>query len=256
MPGMEAVDVDEEANGGEEAGNLNRQRRRRRRQRRRRPSLAASSETTTDGSFRFTDSDSDQSWASVVGGPYEECRFSAAERQRHSRRKFRSVPGWVSDEEIDLESGELELKARKEEEEEEGEERRDCRICHLSLSGSGGIGGDGEPELSSGEAIELGCSCRGDLGTAHKQCAETWFKIRGNTICEICGETAVNIGREQAVTEENETSIAVPSTPAAAAVVPPETQRFWHGRRVMNFLLASMVFAFVISWLFHFNLLP
>ncbi|VFR00386.1 unnamed protein product [Cuscuta campestris] len=246
-----AAEVDEEANGGGGAGNLQYNRRRRRRQRRRRPSLAASSETTTDGSFRFTDSDSDQSWASAAGGPYEECRFSAAaERLRHSRRNAFSVQGWVSDDEIDLESGELELKLVGKEEAEE--ETRDCRICRLSLSGSGGIGGDGELEPSSGDAIQLGCSCRGDLGTAHKQCAETWFKIRGNTTCEICGETAVNIAGEQ-TTEENETSGGAALT---APTFIPETQRFWNGRRVMNFLLASMILAFVISWLFHFNILP
>jgi len=48
---------------------------------------------------------------------------------------------------------------------------RDCRICHLSLDAS-------NPE--SGLPIELGCSCKDDLAAAHKQCAEAWFKIRGN----------------------------------------------------------------------------
>lgn len=48
---------------------------------------------------------------------------------------------------------------------------RDCRICHLGLQSA-------SPE--SALAIELGCSCKGDLGAAHRQCAETWFKIRGN----------------------------------------------------------------------------
>jgi hypothetical protein len=32
-----------------------------------------------------------------------------------------------------------------------------------------------------------------------------------------------------------------------------EPRRFWQGHRFLNFLLACMVFAFVISWLFHFN---
>nr|GMD64397.1 uncharacterized protein LOC109163760 [Ipomoea batatas] len=130
------------------------------------------------------------------------------------------------------------------------------------MSGSGGIdggggdggGGDGDGELepSGGGAIELGCSCRGDLGTAHKHCAETWFKIKGNTTCEICGATAVNIAGEQATTEDIDTS----GVASAAPVVVSENQNFWRGRRVMNFLLACMVFAFVISWLFHFNILP
>ncbi|KAG6535758.1 hypothetical protein ZIOFF_000787 [Zingiber officinale] len=48
---------------------------------------------------------------------------------------------------------------------------RDCRICHLSLEKA-------SPE--SDAPIVLGCSCKDDLAAAHKQCAETWFKIRGN----------------------------------------------------------------------------
>uniref|UniRef100_M8BH33 Uncharacterized protein n=1 Tax=Aegilops tauschii TaxID=37682 RepID=M8BH33_AEGTA len=36
------------------------------------------------------------------------------------------------------------------------------------------------PAAESGAGITLGCSCKGDLSYSHKQCAETWFKIRGN----------------------------------------------------------------------------
>lgn len=52
-----------------------------------------------------------------------------------------------------------------------GKQEKDCRICHLSLVSSG-------PEY--GIAIELGCSCKDDLAAAHRHCAETWFKIKGN----------------------------------------------------------------------------
>ena len=48
---------------------------------------------------------------------------------------------------------------------------RDCRTCHLSFNVT---------NQESGYSIELGCSCKGDLAAAHKQCAEAWFKIRGN----------------------------------------------------------------------------
>lgn len=48
---------------------------------------------------------------------------------------------------------------------------RNCRICHLNLEGGA---------AESGVPIVLGCSCKDDLAAAHKQCAETWFKIRGN----------------------------------------------------------------------------
>lgn len=45
-----------------------------------------------------------------------------------------------------------------------------CRICHLSSDhGSGTV-----------DLIELGCSCRGELGAVHRHCAETWFKLKGN----------------------------------------------------------------------------
>nr|GEU41721.1 RINGv domain-containing protein [Tanacetum cinerariifolium] len=40
-------------------------------------------------------------------------------------------------------------------------------------------------DSDSGGVIELGCNCKGDLGAAHKQCAETWFKFRSNFIAVI-----------------------------------------------------------------------
>lgn len=47
---------------------------------------------------------------------------------------------------------------------------KDCRICHLGVETTSGGGG----------GIELGCSCKDDLAVAHRQCAETWFKIKGD----------------------------------------------------------------------------
>lgn len=41
-----------------------------------------------------------------------------------------------------------------------------CRICHLNAK-------------ESGELIELGCGCKGELGVAHLRCAEAWFRVRG-----------------------------------------------------------------------------
>ncbi|KAK9283456.1 hypothetical protein L1049_011700 [Liquidambar formosana] len=140
-------------------------------------------------------------------------------------------------EEVDLESGVREDKVHL------GKVEKDCRICHLSLDAS-------NPE--SGVPIELGCSCREDLAAAHKQCAEAWFKIKGNRTCEICGSLARNVaGANEAELVEhwNEANDAV----VVAPVHPSETRNFWQGHRFLNFLLACMVFAFVISWLFHFN---
>ncbi|XP_052209301.1 uncharacterized protein LOC127812811 [Diospyros lotus] len=217
---------------------------RRHRRQRRRSSVALSSETTTDGdgSLCFSDSDAEdgQSWHSPVGstrgGSFDECGFSEIERVLAGG----SSPSLCSSEDVDLESGELETKVHS------GKEERDCRICHLNL-----VGGSGDQE--SGLPIELGCSCKGDLAAAHKQCADTWFKIRGNTTCEICGATALNIVGEQ-VNEANGTTASAAAVQTGPLLL-AETRNFWHGRRVMNVLLACMVFAFVISWLFHFNVL-
>lgn len=121
----------------------------------------------------------------------------------------------------------------------ESRSEKECRICHLTL----------ETNQEAGASIVLGCSCKDDLAAAHKQCAEAWFKIRGNRICEICGSTARNvIGIEDTdfMEQWNEGSTATPA--------PTEPRSFWRGHRFLNFLLACMVFAFVISWLFHFNI--
>lgn len=106
-------------------------------------------------------------------------------------------------------------------------------------------------------AIELGCSCKDDLGAAHRSCAETWFKIKGNKTCEICNSVARNVfgGNEiESIQQTNETNIAIADSVSAS--VPPHTEtRSWlNGHRLVNFLLACMVLAFVISWLFHFNI--
>ncbi|KAK6124187.1 hypothetical protein DH2020_042096 [Rehmannia glutinosa] len=65
-------------------------------------------------------------------------------------------------------------------------EREDkcCRICHLSANESG---------KSLVEVMEIGCGCKGELGVAHLYCAKAWFRVKGNRLCEICGEAAKNI---------------------------------------------------------------
>ncbi|KAF7852169.1 hypothetical protein BT93_L0558 [Corymbia citriodora subsp. variegata] len=162
---------------------------------------------------------------------------AASEKNRSSSTSEFSVG-------VDLEDGAPEIKAHL------ADVERDCRICHLSLDAA---------NQESGVAIELGCSCKDDLAAAHKLCAEAWFKIKGNKVCEICGSTARNVtGANEAELMEqwNEASDAA-TTPAVTAqppVQPSETRNFWQGHRFLNFLLACMVFAFVISWLFHFNI--
>lgn len=81
-----------------------------------------------------------------------------AEKRRRSSVSDCSV-------EMDLECGLAEIKVHL------AKIERDCRICHLSLDAS---------NHESGIPIELGCSCKDDLAAAHKQCAEAWFKIKGD----------------------------------------------------------------------------
>lgn len=157
--------------------------------------------------------------------------------RQHCRKSSCVSEGSLDD--VDLEAGLSEIiKASPEKAEQ------NCRICHLGLESAA---------AESGAGITLGCSCKGDLSYAHKQCADTWFKIRGNKVCEICSSTASNVvvlGDPEFSDQWSETNSAA----AAQAPPPPaEPRRFWQGHRFLNFLLACMVFAFVISWLFHFN---
>ncbi|KAL7248432.1 hypothetical protein ACSBR2_003207 [Camellia fascicularis] len=145
-----------------------------------------------------------------------------------------------SDYSADIENGVREIKVHL------GSVERDCRICQLSLEST-------NPE--SGIAIELGCSCKDDLAAAHKSCAEAWFKIKGNKTCEICNSVARNVLNAndiESTQQTNETNVT--ATNAVSAPPSAEMRRCLNGHRLVNFLLACMVFAFVISWLFHFNI--
>ncbi|KAK1437120.1 hypothetical protein QVD17_02905 [Tagetes erecta] len=127
---------------------------------------------------------------------------------------------------------------------------KDCRICHLSLVSDG-----------DDDGIELGCCCKDDLAAAHKHCAETWFKIKGNKTCEICNSIVSNlvVPNEMPVTMIN-VDIDVDLEEAATSVARSTTRSRGQGRgcvnghRLLNFILACLVFAFVISWLFHFSI--
>ncbi|KAL6844282.1 hypothetical protein ACP4OV_025955 [Aristida adscensionis] len=41
--------------------------------------------------------------------------------------------------------------------------------------------------------VDLGCSCKNELALAHYACALKWFISHGSTVCEICGNVAVNV---------------------------------------------------------------
>ncbi|XP_030521606.1 uncharacterized protein LOC115734809 [Rhodamnia argentea] len=178
---------------------------------------------------------------STAGGSYDEYSFACAS-DREATASGAGGPSSGSERSVEIEVVEREANVHL------GKEERDCRICHLGLESN---------SHESGVAIELGCACKDDLATAHKNCAETWFKIKGNKTCEICQSVARNVSgaSEIEMTEQsNETHSATATSAVLAPIPPSETQSFWHGHRLLNFLLACMVFAFVISWLFHFRM--
>lgn len=205
------------------------------------PHRSSSAAGESDCSLCFSDAE-DRSWHSTYNSNCVEgyrCSGASSHHDIGGAEESSRTSCCISDcsFEADLECGgdsEIKLNLDKSD--------KDCRICHLNLESNA-------PE--SGIPIVLGCSCKDDLAAAHKQCAETWFKIRGNKICEICGSTAKNVSgtAETELTDNwnesnNNTAPPAPTT---------ETRSFWQGHRFLNFLLACMIFAFVISWLFHFN---
>ncbi|XP_078427931.1 uncharacterized protein LOC144700298 [Wolffia australiana] len=190
----------------------------------------------TDGGDSFSDGEA-QSWHSA----YHSRRLSNASSLSDNEASGGDEPWRGSDgsPEIDLERGgigDFEAKIAKSD--------KDCRICHLSL-----VGGVQE----CGIAIELGCSCKDDLAAAHRQCAETWFKIKGNRICEVCGAVAKNVvGGGDSETAEQWQEGGGAATPPPGPPAEP-AQSFWQSHRLLNLLLACLVLALFVSWLFHFN---
>lgn len=132
------------------------------------------SEVSEDGSVFFSDADEGSCYSqfySTTGGSYDEYRFACVYDPEIgngsvSRRASLSSASDCSVEvEVEIECGAPEIKVQL------AKAERDCRICHLGLESN---------SHESGIPIELGCSCKDDLGAAHKNCAEAWFKIKGN----------------------------------------------------------------------------
>ncbi|EXB84049.1 hypothetical protein L484_005813 [Morus notabilis] len=125
---------------------------------------------------------------------------------------------------------------------------RICRICHLSS--------DQSPDrrtttTSVADLIHLGCGCKDDLSIAHYQCAEAWFKVKGNRMCEICGETAKNItgvGDIRFMEEWNERFTR------SGSMSSERSGGCWRGQPFCNFLMACLVVAFVLPWFFRVNM--
>lgn len=131
---------------------------------------------------------------------------------------------------------------------ENSNEERVCRICHLNSDQSSEIN-----ITSTGnkvDLIQIGCGCKGELGIVHSHCAEAWFKVRGNRLCEICGETATNVtgvGDSRFLEEWNEGR-------SSGSLHPSENGGCWRGQPFCNFLMACLVIAFVLPWFFRVNM--
>lgn len=130
------------------------------------------SDVSADCSVCFTDADEGSCYSqfySTNGGSYDEYRFACvydAEIGNGSNSRKNSLSS-ASECSVELETEpavpEIKVHLAKAE--------RDCRICHLGLESN---------SHECGIPIELGCSCKNELGAAHKNCAEAWFKIKGN----------------------------------------------------------------------------
>lgn len=127
----------------------------------------------------------------------------------------------------------------------ETEREKICRICHLNseLVGSTEEGW---------ELIEIGCGCKGELGIAHRRCAEAWFRVKGNRLCEICGLDAKSIvGKEDfsfmEVWHEGR------RRPGGTANNRNSGNHgsYWTSQRFCSFLVSFLVIAFILQWYFR-----
>jgi len=119
-----------------------------------------------------------------------------------------------------------------------------CRVCHLGLNSG------------NSESIELGCACKQDLALCHRDCAEEWFKIRGNIVCEICGETAKNVHipePAESTAAHLEANGTEPNSQRdfANATTMTRLRYLWANQLIRNSLLASMIVIFMVPWFFR-----
>lgn len=76
--------------------------------------------------------------------------------------------------------------------------------------------------------------------------------------CEICGSIASNVAGHHVVevemteqwNEVNDASMLPQTEPTPTS----ETRSFSPGQWFLNFILVCMIFAFILCWLFHFNM--
>ncbi|KAH7434830.1 hypothetical protein KP509_06G036800 [Ceratopteris richardii] len=110
-----------------------------------------------------------------------------------------------------------------------------CRVCQLTVEAA--------------ELIQLGCACKDDLALAHRHCAETWFKIKGNWVCEICGSTAQNVVWNEGFNTGGSSGAQVNN------YSPSHAERFWQNQPFCNTVLFCVLLILIASWLFRIILL-
>ncbi|KAF5474547.1 hypothetical protein F2P56_006437 [Juglans regia] len=129
---------------------------------------------------------------------------------------------------------------------------RVCRICHLGSEQSSELDTGDSDMTTTTDLIQLGCGCKDELGIAHSYCAEAWFKLRGNRLCEICGKTAKNVKgavHSRFMEEWNERRFTAGSSNSSG-----RGGGCWRGQPFCNFLMACLVIAFVLPWFFRVNM--
>ncbi|CAL5183605.1 unnamed protein product [Lathyrus oleraceus] len=135
---------------------------------------------------------------------------------------------------------------------ENSQGERICRICHLAFGPASDAAIVENASATSGDFIQLGCACKDELGIAHVYCAEVWFKLKGNRLCEICGETAKNVSsvtNNGPMEEWNDRRFMDNGGNSS--------RRFggcWRAQPFCNFLMACLVIAFIMPWFFHVNM--
>ncbi|XP_059290281.1 uncharacterized protein LOC132043831 [Lycium ferocissimum] len=142
----------------------------------------------------------------------------------------------VIDVKYDVEEGKLEKNL-------DGDFEKVCRICHLDTFESGKKWVD---------LIEIGCGCKGELGFVHSHCAETWFKLKGNRLCEICQEIAKNvtgISDNRFIEEWNEARFIASATGSA-----DRDRARWRGQPFCNLLIACLIIVFLLPWFLRVSL--
>lgn len=138
-------------------------------------SSVVGSDVSGEGSLCFSDADDGSSYSrfySTNGGSYDDYSFACVSDDPElggcgggGGVQDSARVSSVTDCSVEIIIGVPEIKVHL------AKVEKDCRICHMGLESE---------SHESGSPIELGCSCKEDLAAAHKNCAEAWFKIKGN----------------------------------------------------------------------------